>query len=119
VRRGKFAAAVGVVSAFLTGTVFADNSWINTPIQTMIVQDQGTPSHPGIVIVIMPTNQLYTPSCQTTLFTRFVIDLSRPASKAQYAMLLAANVAKQNVTIALNESCLEGYALLRNVELAE
>lgn len=115
-RTGKIFAALFAVS--FTAPVFAAAAWFNSPILTAIVQDNGTPGHAGIVVVIMPTNQLETHPCQTTYLDRFIIDLSKPASKAQYAMLLAANAAGRNVTISLNGSCLEGLALLRNIELA-
>ena len=108
-----------VLIALLATPTFATNSWVNTAIQQLIVQDGGTPSHPGLVVVIMPANSAYLPSCHTGPVTRFAVDLGRPAGKSQYAMLLAANVAKHNVTIAVNESCVDGYALLRNVEMTE
>jgi hypothetical protein len=109
---------VALLAASAAAPVFAAASWFNSPITTAIVQDNGNAGHAGIVVVVMPSNQLYTPGCQTASFDRFIIDLSRPASKAQYAMLLAANAAGRNVTISLNEACHEGLALLRNIELA-
>lgn len=107
------------LAATLASPAFAAASWFNSPIQWAIVQDNGSVNHGGIVVVQMPSNQLYTPGCQTTQLNRFIIDLSRPAAKSQYAMLLAANLANRSVTISLNDACLEGLALLRNIELAD
>ena len=116
-RLGRILAAA--LATIVTAPAFAAASWFNSPIQWAIVQDNGSPGHAGIVVVQMPTNQLYTPGCQTTQFNRFIIDLSRPAGKSQYAMLLAANTAGRNITVSLNEACLEGLSLLRNIELAD
>jgi hypothetical protein len=67
----------------------------------------------------MAANMTYTPSCHTASAQRFIVDLSRAPGKAQYAMLLAANMAGRNVTVALNETCIGGVALIRNVNIAD
>jgi len=110
---------VATFAVLFAAPVFAGGSWANTPIEWAIVQDGGSANHPGVVVVQMPTNQSGTTSCQSAQLNRFIIDLSRPASKAQFAMLLAANATGRNVTITLNDSCLESLGLLRNIQFAD
>ena len=105
-----------VLLGLLAANAFADPSWRNTPITFILVQDGGTAGHQGIVIIELPTNSMYLPSCHTsTLRNRVIIDLSRAPAKAQLSLLLANNLAGQNVNIDVNETCLEGLALVRNV----
>lgn len=97
---------------------FAANSWNNSPVATLLVQDDGTSVPAGLVVVIMPTDMAYVPVCHVSAArNRFYVDLSRGPAKAQYSMLLAAMIAGRSVNIALNESCLSGIALLRNVDI--
>jgi hypothetical protein len=96
----------------------AANSWTTSLITDILVQDDGTANATGLVQVTMPTNMTYVPSCQTGALNMFYVDLSRAASKSQLSMLLAASAQGKSVTIALNESCIGGIALLRNVDFA-
>jgi hypothetical protein len=101
-----------------SGPIFAANSWSASAIQDVLVQDNGTTNATGLVQVTMPTSMTYVPSCHTASLNIFYIDLSRAPSEAQYAMLLSAFATGQSVTIALNESCIGGVALLRNVDIS-
>jgi hypothetical protein len=107
---------IPILLAMVAAPAFADPSWRNTPITFILVQDGGTAGHQGIVIIEFPTNSMYLPGCHTsTLRNRVIIDLSRAPAKAQLSLLLANNLAGQNVNIDVNETCLEGLALVRNV----
>jgi hypothetical protein len=97
--------------------LFAAASWVNGALDLVLVQDGGTPGHQGIVVVIMQTNSAYLPSCHTAPLNRALVDLSRPAGKSQFAVLLAADAAGRSVNVDLNETCVEGYALIRNVSM--
>jgi hypothetical protein len=97
--------------------LFAASSWINGALDFVAVQDGGTPGHQGIVIVVMQTNSAYLPGCHTAPLNRALVDLSRAPGKSQLAVLLAADAAGRSVSIDLNESCFEGYALIRNVSM--
>ncbi len=100
------------------GPIFAANSWSASAIQDVLVQDDGTANATGLVQVTMPTNMTYVPACHTASLNIFYIDLSRAPSKTQYAMLLSAFVTGQSVSIGLNESCIGGVALLRNMDIS-
>jgi hypothetical protein len=111
--------AIGTGAVFFGAPLLAAASWINATLDSVIVQDGGSPGHAGIVHVIMQTNSAYLPACHTGAANRIVIDLSRAPAKSQLAVLLAADASGRRVSIDLNESCLEGYALIRNVSLAD
>jgi hypothetical protein len=99
-------------------SVLAANSWTASPISDILVQDDGTTNATGLVQVTMATNMTYVPSCHTASLNIFYVDLSRAPSKSQLSMLLVASAAGKSVTIGLNESCIGGIALLRNVDFA-
>lgn len=105
-----------ILLGLLAAPAFADPSWRDSPITFILVQDGGSAGHQGIVIIELPTNAMYLPSCHTSaLRNRVIIDLSRPAAKAQLSLLMANDLAGRNVNIDVNETCLEGLALVRNV----
>ena len=108
---------IGIAAALFVTPLFAAASWINGAIDFVLVQDGGTPGDTGIVMVVMQTNSAYLPACHSGLQNRVFIDLSRAAAKAQVAVLLTAQAAGKPVSIDLNESCLQGYALIRNVSV--
>jgi hypothetical protein len=111
-------AALLIVAGFITSPLHAATSWANSDILQLLVQDPDTPSSAGLVVVTMPSDMTYVPGCHTSsVRNRFYIDLSRGPAKAQYAMLLAAKLTGSTVSISLNESCLDGIALLRNVDI--
>jgi hypothetical protein len=102
----------------MTSPLHAATSWANSDILQLLVQDPDTPSAAGLVVVTMPSDMTYVPACHTSsIRNRFYVDLSRGPAAAQYAMLLAAKLAGRAVSISLNESCIGGIALLRNVDV--
>jgi hypothetical protein len=113
-----FMCALTISVSLIGAPALAANSWITSAILDILVQDDGTAGASGLVQVTMPTNMTYVPSCHTGALNTFYVDLSRAASKSQLSMLLVASAAGKNVTIALNESCIGGIALLRNVDFA-
>ena len=105
-----------LIAALLSVPALAAASWTNSQITFVLVQDGGTPSDTGIVIVQMPTDAAYLPSCHTAATrNRVIIDLSRAPAKAQLALLLANQAAGGNIGIDVNETCLQGVALVRNI----
>lgn len=109
---------LAIVASAVSLSAVAANSWTTSAITDVLVQDDGTTNATGLVQVTMPTNMTYVPSCHTGPLNIFYLDLSRAPSKSQLSMLLMASAAGKNVTIGLNESCIGGIALLRNVDLA-
>jgi hypothetical protein len=112
------ACVLTIAVSLLGAPAFAANSWITSAIADILVQDDGTTNATGLVQVTMATNMSYVPSCHTGALNTFYVDLSRAPSKSQLPMLLVAAAAGKNVTIALNEACIGGIALLRNVDFA-
>lgn len=110
-----------LLALLFTGPVFSANAWFDASINTMLVHDDGTIDHAGLVHVTMNTEMTWVPSCVVNDAYKkyFLIDLSRPASTAQYSLLLSAQIAGKSVTVQINDKCNGGMALIRNVNIAE
>lgn len=95
------------------------NNWVATPISRLLAHDDGSGAAGELIVVYMASSMQSTPGCHTGPANKFYVDLSRAPSKAQYAMLLTAVATERSVTVLLNNQCIDGVALLRNVELAD
>lgn len=112
------AAFVSVLGLALVPQAGAENSWTDSRVTRLVAHDDGSANTSGLIAVYMPSAMAWVPACHVGATNKFFVDLSRNPSKAQYAMLLAAATSQQTVTIALNNSCISGVALLRNVEMS-
>ena len=87
------------------------------------MHDNDSAEYKGLVHVIMPTEMpadaLPNPSCITSSAykSRFVIDLSRESGDKMYSTVLAAFMADMPVTITVNNRCVEGIPIVRNIYL--
>ncbi len=107
---------------FLSNMCFAVQSWENAKIKQIITHDNGSDNYKGVVQVIMHTNMpddaLPNSSCMASpsyYKARFVIDLSRDTGSAMYTAVLAAFMANKDVTVTVNDKCVDGMALVRNI----
>ncbi len=112
-----------LIGMLVSVNVFAARSWEDAGIKQILVHDNGSSSYPGLVNVYMHTDMEPTtvPSCVTNAAykSHFAIDLSRSGAQAQYSMLLALDMAGKDVTIAVNNACVEGIPLIRNIYTVE
>lgn len=98
------------------------NAWANASIGEILVHDSGANDYSGRVHIKMTTEMNWIPDCiggSSYYKKSFAIDLSRPAGQYQYSMLLAAKLADKNVTVQLNQNCIAGIAVVRNVSVSD
>ncbi len=114
---------VFIVAFAVSVNAFSARSWENVKVKQILAHDNGSSNYPGLINVYMHTEMESStvPSCVTNAAykSNFAIDLSRPGAEAQYSLLLASYMAGKTVTISVNNSCIEGIPLIRNVYTGE
>lgn len=98
------------------------NAWVDADVAEVLVHDNGESDYAGRVHVKMVDGMSWQPDCigDSTYYNKsFVIDLSRAPGQYQYSLLLAAKLAGKKITVQVNQRCISGIALVRNVSLVE
>ena len=109
-----------LILLLFNNSAFGANAWVDEQINQILVHDDGSENFSGQVHVTMMSEMSWIPACVNTNAYKkiFVLDLSRGAASAQYSTLLAAKISGKPVTIQINDACINGLAMLRNVSIS-
>jgi len=114
----------GLVSVLLSlsSMCFAVQSWENAKVKQVIMHDNGSDNYKGVVQVIMhskmPDDALPQSNCVASpsyYKARFAIDLARDTGNAMYTAVMAAFMANKDITVTVNNKCVDGMAVVRNI----